>query len=168
MTNPNQLCVYHTIRSHFCLVGTFQIKELVQHESESLRQWIPYIFMPWESQNCYTGFSLFSPRLIITSLILLSFWVIRGHGLPHCVQSSKGKNAPYKYNVNLDSKRLGLPLRTLEDQIYFNYSLKHDSNIGLEAYHNVIKHVRKVERVIWHDNWQFLLKADNKNTRTRY
>ena len=64
----------------------------------------------------------------------------------------KGKNGPYKYNVNLDSKRLGLPLRMLEYQIYINYSQKYDSNIGLEAYHNVIRRVRKVERVIWYQN----------------
>ena len=151
-TNSNDFCVCHNVRSHFCLVRTFPIKEPVQHESESLRQWILSIFMPSESQNCYTGSSLILPRLIITSLILLSLGVIRGHGLPHCVQSKGGKNAPYKYNVNLDSKRLGLPLRTFEDQIYINYSQKHDSNIDLEAYH-----VRKVERVIWCHNWQFFV-----------
>ena len=69
---------------------------------------------------------------------------------PLCSIQSKGKIGLYKYNVNLDSKRLGLPLRTLEGQLYINYSQKHDSNIGLEAYHNVIRHVRKVERVIWY------------------
>ena len=53
--------------------------------------------------------------------------------------------------MNLDSKRIGLPLRILEDQIYIDYSQKH-SNIGLEAYHNVIRHVRKVERVILYRN----------------
>ena len=66
---------------------------------------------------------------------------------PLCSIQSKGKIGLYKYNVNLDSKRLGLPLRTFEDQIYINYSQKHDSNIDLEAYH-----VRKVERVIWCHN----------------
>ena len=86
-TNSNDFCVCHNVRSHFCLVRTFPIKEPVQHESESLRQWILSIFMPSESQNCYTGSSLILPRLIITSLILLSLGLIRGHGLPHCVQS---------------------------------------------------------------------------------
>ena len=38
----------------------------------------------------------------------------------------------------LDSERFGLQLRMLEDQIYIDYSQKH-SNIGLQAYHNVIK-----------------------------
>ena len=78
---------------------------------------------------------------------------------PLCSIQSKGKIGLYKYNVNLDSKRLGLPLRTLEGQIYIKYSQKHDSNIGLEAYHNVIRHVRKVERVIWYHNWQFLVES---------
>ena len=74
------------------------------------------------------------------------------HGLPPlCSIQSNGKNGPYKYNVNLDSKMLGLPLRMLEDQIYISYSQKHDSNIGLEAHHNVIN-VRKVESVIWCHN----------------
>ena len=44
-------------------------------------------------------------------------------------------------------------MRMLEDQIpyiYINYSQKHYSNIDLEAYHNVMRHVRKVERVIWY------------------
>ena len=115
--------------------------------------------MPSDSKNCYTRFSLFLPWLIIILLILLSLGVIRGHGLPHCAQSKVGENGPYKYNINLDSKRLGLPLRTLEDQISINYFQKHDSNIGLEAYHNVIRHVRKVERVIWYHNWQFLVES---------
>ena len=108
--------------------------------------------MPSDSQNCYTRFSLFLPWFIITPLILLSLGVIRGHGLPHCVQFKVGKNGSYKYNVNLASKGLGLSLRTLEDQIYINYSQKHDSNIGLETYQNAIRHVRKVERVIWYHN----------------
>ena len=47
----------------------------------------------------------------------------------------------------------------LEDEIYIDYSQKPDSNIGLEAYHNVIRHVRKVERVIWYHNWQFLVES---------
>ena len=85
-----------------------------------------------EPQNSYR-FSLFLPWLIITLLILLSLRVIRGHGLPHCARSKGGKNGPYKYNVNLDSKGLGIPLRTLEDQIYINDSQKNYSNIGLEA-----------------------------------
>ena len=95
----------------------------------------------------------------------LSHWfcflwrILRGHRLPHCVQSKGGKNGPYKYNVNLDSKRLGLPLRTLEDRIYINHSQKHDSHIGLEADHNVIWHVRKVERGIWSHNWHFLVES---------
>ena len=158
-TTSNQLSVYPIVTSHFSLVRTFPIKEPVQHDPESMRQWILSIFMPSESQNCYTRFSLFLPRLIITPLILLSLGVRRGHGLPHCVESKRAKNGPYKYNVNLDSKRLQLPLRMLEDQIYINYSQKHDSNIGLEAYHNVIRHVRKVERVIWYHNWQFLVES---------
>ena len=158
-TTSNQLCVYHIVRSHFCLVRTFPIQEPVQHDSESLKQWTLSIFMPSASQNCYTRFSLLLPWLIITLLILLSLGVIRDHELPHCVQSKGGKNGPYKYNVNLDSKRLGLRLRTLEYQIYINYSQKHDSNIGLEAYHNVIRHVRKVERAICYHNWQFLVES---------
>ena len=95
----------------------------------------------------------------------LSHWfcflwgVIRGHGSPHCVQFKGDKNGPYKYNVNLDFKRLGLPLRTLKDRIYIKYFQKHDSNIGLEAYHNVISHVREVQRVIWYHNWQFLVES---------
>ena len=56
----------------------------------------------------------------------------------------------YMY-VNLDSKRLGVPLRMLEDQIYINHTQKH-SNIVLEAYCNVIRHVRKIERVVWYCN----------------
>ena len=54
---------------------------------------------------------------------------------------------------NVDFKRFGLPMRMLEDQIpyiYINYSQKHYSNIDLEAYHNVMRRVRKVERVIWY------------------
>ena len=43
-------------------------------------------------------------------------------------------------------------MRMLADQMYIDYSQKHYSNIGLEAYHNVIRHVRKVERVIWYHN----------------
>ena len=86
-TTFNQLCVYHIVRSHFYLVRTFPIKEPVQRDSESLSQWILSIFMPSDSQNCYTRFSLFLPWLIIILLILLSLGVIRGHGLPHCVQS---------------------------------------------------------------------------------
>ena len=108
--------------------------------------------MPSESHNCYTRFSLFLSRLIITPLILLSVGVIRGHWLPHCVESKGGKIGSYKYNANLDLKRFGLPLRTSEDEIYINYSQKNDSNIGLEAYHNVIRYDRKVERVIWYHN----------------
>ena len=138
-TTSNQLCVYHIVRSHFFLVKTFPIKEPVQNDSESLRQWIISIFMPSESHNCYTRLSLFLSRLIITPLILLSLGVIRRHGLPHCVESKGAKIGPYKYNANLDLKRLGLPLRTAEDEICINYSQKHDSNIGLEAYHNVIR-----------------------------
>ena len=117
-TTSNQLCVYHIVRSHFCLVRTFPIKESIQNESESLRQWILAIFMPSESQNCYTGFSLFLPQLIITSLILLSLGGNKGLWVtPLCSIQIKGKNGPYKYNVNLDSKRLGLPLRMVEYQI---------------------------------------------------
>ena len=43
-------------------------------------------------------------------------------------------------------------MRMLEDKIYIDYSQKHYSNICLEAYHDVIRHVRKVERVIWYPN----------------
>ena len=40
-----------------------------------------------------------------------------------------------KIYVNLDSKaRASIELRMFEDQIYIDYSLKHLSNIGLEAY----------------------------------
>ena len=111
-----------------------------------------YLFSCHQSHRTATPDLVFLPRLIITPLYLLALGVIRVHGLPHYVQSKGGKNRPYKYNVNLDSKRLGLPLRALEDQIYINYSQKRDSNIGLEAYHNVIGHVRKVEKVIWYHN----------------
>ena len=91
---------------------------------------------------------------------MLSLGLIRGHRLPHCVQFKGGKNGPHKYNVNLDCKTLGLPLRTLEYQIYIINSQKNDSNIGLDAYHNeasLIRHVIKVLRVIWYHNGQFLV-----------
>ena len=35
----------------------------------------------------------------------------------------------------------------LEDQIYMNYSQKHNPNIGLEAFRNVIRHVRNGDLV---------------------
>ena len=56
-----------------------------------------------------------------------------------------------------------------EGQKYMDYSQQHLSNIDLEAYHNVIRHVMlesKAERVIWCITDSCLLKVDHKNTRT--
>ena len=80
-------------------------------------------------------------------VVLLSLGVLLGPmGYP-AVLSPKGikmghLNMDFLFHicclyVNLDSKRLGDPSRILEDQIYINFSQKH-SNIGLEAYCNVI------------------------------
>ena len=81
----------------------------------------------------------FLPQLIITPSIFLSLGVLRGHAstLPHFVQSKWSKNGPYKYEFSL-SVVASKSMRMFEDQIYINCSEKHPSNIGLEAYHNVV------------------------------
>ena len=81
-----------------------EVKEPVQHGSESLRQRILSIFMMSELQNCYASFSLFLPRPNITPSVFLSFWVIRGHKAqyyPTVFNPKWGKNGPFKYEFSL-------------------------------------------------------------------
>ena len=75
----NQLCVYDTVRSHFCLVRILPVKEPVQYSSELLRQRILSIFMMSKSQNCYYSLSLFLPWPNITPSVFPYLWVMRGH-----------------------------------------------------------------------------------------